>query len=438
MIKRAGKTMQLDDMEVRQIQQTMMRASCDLAEALKARFEGDFSYEPNDPLLRKSLAQIYPTPAPLGAASTERAASAPAKHGKSFTLRAEEFRASQLRRNIWEKQTALQARKTFALFAEFAGDKALSEYARSHAAAFRNMLLDLPANYGKAVEYRGMSGREIVAATADQDGERLSPRTAQRHMHALSALWGEATEAGEVASNIFLGFRFQNSQKARDQRSMWTDDELTTLFATPIWRGSASKDRRSKPGEIVLRDEKFWLPLIAVFSGLRQEEICQLRPSDVRQESQIWVFDINSGGTRQVKNSNAVRLVPVHDELVKIGILAYVERQRAAGAELVFDQLTPGGADGRLGHNFTKWFTRYRRDVGLYRPSLDFHSFRHSATTFMQWANVAAPIIDELTGHAPVGETSRYTKSFLIEQLATGINSIRPKIDLSFLYAQSN
>src|SRR4051812_17253275 len=99
----------------------------------------------------------------------------------------------------------------------------------------------------------------------------------------------------------------------------------------------------------------------------------------------VTVFDINARPPRQLKNRNAIRLVPIHKELIRLGLLAHVEEQRRRGERLVFSNLVPGGADERLGHNFTKWFTRYRQEVGLYRPGLDFHSFRHRATTFMQW-----------------------------------------------------
>lgn len=212
---------------------------------------------------------------------------------------------------------------------------------------------------------------------------------------------------------------------------MWTSDKLALLFDTPIWRGCQSETRRSKAGSCVIRDDKFWLPLIALFSGMRQEEICQLHLDDVRQESGVWVFDINNKPPRQVKNRNAVRLMPIHSELIKFGLLDYLMGQRAAKRTLLFHRLTPGGADQRLGHNFTKWFTRYRRDVGLYEKGVDFHSFRHSATTFMQWAAVPVPIIDALTGHATGGETARYTKNFQIAQLQQAIDAIDPKIDLS-------
>src|SRR5918998_1083842 len=91
---------------------------------------------------------------------------------------------------------------------------------------------------------------------------------------------------------------------------------------------------------------------------------------------------------------------------------------------LVFSGLTRGGADERFGHNFSKWFSRYRREVNRYRRGRDFHSLRHSATTFLQWAGVPVPVIDQLTGHSTAGETARYTKRFEIGQLKGAIDKI--------------
>ena len=183
----------------------------------------------------------------------------------------------------------------------------------------------------------------------------------------------------------------------------------------------------------IIRDEKFWLPLIAVFSGMRQEEICQLRLDDVRQAEGIWIFDLREGDGRQLKNGNAVRKVPVHKDLIGLGLLRYADQLRAQSGKLLFPNLQPGGADDRLGHNYSKWFTRYRRDTGLYAQGLDFHSFRHSATTFMLQANVSTSVVDEVTGHATAGETARYHKGFAVAQLQDAIDSIDIGVDLSHL-----
>ena len=43
------------------------------------------------------------------------------------------------------------------------------------------------------------------------------------------------------------------------------------------------------------RDGKFWLPLIALYSGMRMGEIVQLLASDLKQEGDIWYFDVSRG-----------------------------------------------------------------------------------------------------------------------------------------------
>lgn len=150
------------------------------------------------------------------------------------------------------------------------------------------------------------------------------------------------------------------------------------------------------------------------------------------------MFDIHGRGERNVKNLTAVRLVPVHSELIRMGLLAYAEEIRKAGHKRIFPNMERGGADQRYGHNYAKWFTRYRKDVGLYEPGLDFHSFRHSATTFMAQAGITSEVIDRVTGHVTAGETARYTKQFRIEQLRDAIEAIDPAVDLSFLYPENS
>ena len=139
---------------------------------------------------------------------------------------------------------------------------------------------------------------------------------------------------------------------------------------------------------------------------------------------------------RKLKNKSAVRLVPIHRELIRLGLLRYVEKQRQAGSARVFPNLHPGGADGRLGHGFTKWFTRYRRDVKLYEEGRDCHSFRHSATTFLHQGGVPDSVVDRLTGHTTPGETARYTKETDLAQLKAAIDKVDIDVDFAGLYEE--
>jgi integrase len=442
--------------DLAQARQAMLRAGIDLAEAVRARYDGDFNHEPRDRLLKMKLdelaaspvAPVQPTvssPAPPPPCAPESPAPRGGTAGPPLSEVGAAFRDTQVATGAWDHQTAGQARATFRLFVEVCGDKPLAAYTRRDVGLFRDRIQRLPNDYGKHPRYRDLSVDAILAAHAALPARSktavITQRTVKRHFSALSALWSAAVPKGEAEDNIFSGFRFPGAKKATEQRDMWEKEELARLFATPIWRGCESQVRRTKPGNLVLRDEKYWLPLIAVFSGLRQEEICQLHVEDVRHAEGVLYFDINNRPPRKLKNASAIRQVPLHAELIQLGLPEFVEAQRRVGHARLFPDLMPGGADGRLGHAFTKWFTRYRRDVGLYRPGLDFHSFRHSATTLMHQAGVERAVIDHVTGHTTPGETARYTKRSSLPQLKAAIDAITIGIDvvadLSMVTSQS-
>jgi integrase len=444
---------QLKPGEHNQIRQAILRAGIDVTRELRARSEGEFDYKPRDPLLKPTTAAAatmsfvgtgqnagsFDRAAPTAAAAEARATEpAPADVSPQHTAEplfqevAAAFRTEQAITKAWDAQTASQARATYRLFAEVCSDKPVAAYGRADADRFRKQVSLLPYDYSKAVQYRGLTVAQILkraeAEAATCEVTRLNQRTVKRHFSALSALWASALAAGTVKENIFAGFRFAAAKRTKDQRPMWAGEELKALFSSPVWTGCKSDVRRTEPGALVLRDEYYWIPLIGVFSGMRQEEICQLHLADIREGDGITYFDLNDRPPRQLKNATAIRKVPVHKELVRLGLIEHVEACRRAGETMLFPNLIRGGADGRLGHAFSKWFTRYRQEIGIYRRGLDFHALRHTASTLMHQAGVDGMVLDHLTGHTTPGETSRYTKGSTLKQLQSAID----RIDLGF------
>jgi len=180
---------------------------------------------------------------------------------------------------------------------------------------------------------------------------------------------------------------------------MWKGETLRKLFSSPVWAGCLSETRRSKPGTLIIKDEKYWLPILGLFQGNRLEEFAQLTRGDVRCEEGIWYFDINDEGQKQVKNEQSKRRVPIHPVIRQLGFLSYVDDVAPEASSRLFPKLRRGGADDKLGFTFTKWWTRYRRDVGLYEKGLDYHSFRGGVTTKLTAANVSLDVRNELLGH---------------------------------------
>jgi integrase len=324
----------------------------------------------------------------------------------------------------WTKQTKAQNCATYRMFIEHAGDLPVGSYDRTHTGAFYELLRKLPAMYGKAAQWKGMTPAQIVAATCEDESiERLTMKTMKRHFSALGGLFDHARERGVYASgNPAHDFRFPSKRKASAARMMWSGHKLKDLFASPLFTGCASSRRRHVPGSEIVRDERYWLPILALYHGTRLEELAQLHRSDVRRENDIWFLDINDEGVKQIKNEQSRRRVPLHPEVERLGFLQYVEATAERSDALVFPQLTPGGADNKYGHAFSKWWTRYRKDIGLYEKGLDYHSFRHGVTTKLTEAGVSPPIIDQLTGHAGTGVTQTvYTKDLSLSVLYEAI-----------------
>ncbi|UZW57553.1 hypothetical protein NUH86_18395 [Sphingobium sp. JS3065] len=180
--RRYGLDAKFDKLSVRKVGQAMLRAGVEVAETLRARAEGDFNYEPRDKLLVEALRE---RPEPSSMPPIVHVETPPVIAGPIFSEAAETFREAQLRRKIWENQTYSQARASYALFRDFAGDRPLSHYVRPDAARFKALLEDLPANYSKAPEFRGLTAQKIVEQTRDRDVGRLSSRTIQRLLIAV-------------------------------------------------------------------------------------------------------------------------------------------------------------------------------------------------------------------------------------------------------------
>ena len=165
---------------------------------------------------------------------------------------------------------------------------------------------------------------------------------------------------------------------------------------------------RTQKREHVIRDDKYWLPLLGLYHGNRLDEFAQLRREDVKQgEGGVWYLDIHGKDGRQIKNDQSARRVPIHPAIEARGFLEYVRSTALKAGDMVFK---PGGPDKKVGYYFTNWWTAYRKSVGVYARGLDYHSFRHGVPTKLFAARAPRDIIDELTGHEGEGTSQRVYK----------------------------
>ena len=327
-------------------------------------------------------------------------------------------------------QTIAQTRATFRLWVELIGDRSVSDYIGEDAGRFRDLLLRLPASHGK--------GGRLHAATAIAEADRkqvasgepllrLSMKTAKRHFSSMSQLWAWLKPRGHVTENVFRGFAFAGTRAGRRQRDDWSPEDLRKLLGSSWIRDGGDGARR-------------WVPLIALFSGLRIEEICRLRPSDdVAEIEGVPAFKVQTHPDGWSPKSEAgERVVPIHPMLKEIGFLDLVARGRATGGGGVFPELRRSGPEGKLSADLSRRFGKLKDGLGIGRTTT-FHSFRHSVSTVLRNTELPETWIDAILGHEgeqrSVG-ASVYLKRIGIQNLLRTVETIHyPGVDVAALRA---
>jgi len=293
-----------------------------------------------------------------------------------------------------EPHSESQLRARLDLFARILGDRPITEYARDDITAYLQTLERMPASYGKTPKDATRSITDILA----RPGERYSRTTSEKHFEAVKAVFETAACHGaDVKTNMFNNLVAKGTPPA--ERKTWSDEQLRALFSTPVWTGRKSKFGEFKDswvrGTRIQRDCWFWLPMIAIYTGMRVEEIAKLRAKDVRQEQGIWLIDVNEE-VRRNKTQGSARRVPLHEQLVRLGFVAFASAKRPD--EFLFPELPPDGA-GKRGQAYSRDFGRYRQRCGVYERWRDFHSFRHTFASTLYDATKDILCVAAIAGH---------------------------------------
>jgi integrase len=196
---------------------------------------------------------------------------------------------------------------------------------------------------------------------------------------------------------------------------------------------------------MIIRDSKFWLPLLALFHGARLEELADLYGRDVFREEDTWALRMvetegeNGTRRRRLKTAAATRIVPLHPEMIRLGFLAYINQTAPYPDDPLFPDLEPQGRDGKRGPRFTRWFNHYRQTVGLYREGVAMHAFRHTVRTRLSDVAHAERErhVDFILGHGRGGSEgrTRYDKGPGLKAAAETLAMLKyPEVSLAHLH----
>ena len=222
------------------------------------------------------------------------------------------------------KSTGMEFERAIERFIELHGDLGVAQINRGHVRQFRDAAQLVPA---------GRSGK-LLKATLPQlveysrshpDAPRIKPATINKWLNCLGAVLNWSRNNGDIPDDMawsdpVSGIRLTERPSNREP---WEPEELSLLFNSPIYRDN----ERPLGGK---GEACFWLPLLAIFSGARLNELAPVCVEDVKTDTAsgvrlITVIEDEEAG-RTVKTDSSLRAIPIHSELVRIGFLDFTRR----------------------------------------------------------------------------------------------------------------
>lgn len=336
------------------------------------------------------------------------------------------------------------------------GDKPITKLKQADINEFFDLLENLPPRWADECRKRKLSVRDLAEL---DHSETLGPKSFDDTYIASVRPFLKSAKKDWQDQGFPLGLTTEgieyigNREEGESKQRAFKPHELKRLFEGPEMRAFANDPAQA---------HRFWLPHVGLYTGARVNEICQLNPqTDIFQDSEsglwcVWITketDADHRVRKSVKTSDS-RTVPIHEKLIELGFIEYVNRVKSTGAKLLFPEWQP--INRRASGEAEKWFRQFLRDTNLRDETpketiLGMHAFRHTLLTYgaMQETpygsgNKTPLSLFCITGHAqdetPIHATGAgkgyltlsllsplKDRAALLNQLVYGLNFYRPK-----------
>jgi hypothetical protein len=164
---------------------------------------------------------------------------------------------------------------------------------------------------------------DTVSVTIPRD---LPPALGRKALHLKADIATLACEEFGIADELrIIGYRDLQSVIEADRkddelylrvmrpkdRAPWTPDRIRQLLTSPIYAGCASTYWRWRPGDMIIRDATYWVPLLILTMALRVTEAVQLKRSKLVRHDGVLCLAIGEDLDQRIKNDPSCRYVPI-------------------------------------------------------------------------------------------------------------------------------
>jgi integrase len=256
---------------------------------------------------------------------------------------------------------------------------------KTYQSSFNKLMAGLGAN----TNLSSIDSTTFVNWRITQD-KTLSPDSVTRDCGAYKSLFDWAIKRSRYVGvnpieDAKLSKKVRHSRISAHERpqSPFTKNDLDKIF------DAARYDNVNKPCA-------FWMPIIALYSGARLNEIASIKHADISKYSPgKYAFKIRDGKTLASK-----RIVPIHLDIVNLGFIEYLEDVKSnwPDAELIFPYLKAASKNG-FGNLPGRDFSALKTNLELGDDKV-FHSFRKTLISCLQFNGCAEEHRKLYVGHS--------------------------------------
>lgn len=322
--------------------------------------------------------------------------------------------------NSWSDKTLKAFNFVFHIFSKVVDvNKDIKLVTRENLQEYRNVLFRLPLL--KSNEY-DLPLEEILKLRT----KLISISTAQKYLGYICSFFKWCNLEGYLEKHIAEGLEIKEDKFKKEARVHYSIEDLNKLFnESPIYTVDVKETLKNNP-------ERFYIPLIAMYQGMRINEIAQLYVEDIKLVDEVYCIDINKNTEdKKLKNVSSIRVIPIHKKLIELGLIDYWKSQLKKNEKRLWNNLSLG-LEG-YGTNFRKWYGSYNRKYVTQDTQKTFHSFRHLfAHTFRQLSltdDIDHFSIKYLLGHSSSKDITinTYTHGYNMKSLSVVLNKLEYK-----------
>lgn len=248
---------------------------------------------------------------------------------------------------------------------------------------------------------------------------KLSPKTVSDvYLAAVRTVLSWAVRENRLGENPAENVRQQVNKKPRSREQGFTVDEAEAILKAS-YRYEPLRTVNGVVSEAPQASAaKKWVPLLCAFTGARIVEITQLRRQDIRDEEGIFVLRISpDAGT--VKTGQ-YRDVPIHPQVIELGFRGFVERSVGPPFYVASNKKDPVRAARTSAQIVSRWLHKNNLIVQSVAPN---HGWRHRFKTVGREVGMQDRVLDALMGHASTTAGDAYG-DVTIKTKAKAINSL--------------